>query len=74
MERYANLSGDSGVEAFEISADSIRIRFRHGETYVYNARAPGSREVEHMKKLARAGKGLSSYIARVVKTRFDSKL
>lgn len=74
MEPYANLSGDSGVEAFEISADSIRVRFRHGETYVYNARAPGPHEVEHMKKLARAGKGLSTYIATVIRTGFDSKL
>jgi predicted kinase len=74
MERYANLSGESGVEAFEILTDSIHIRFRSGETYVYSARTPGPRALKRMKALARAGRGLSTYIAREVKDRYESKL
>lgn len=74
MRRYGNSSGKSGVSAYEIEERSVTIRFVTGETYVYTYRKPGKSAVEQMKKLAAAGKGLSTFISQEVKNRFDRKL
>ena len=46
MQPYANLSGDSGVSAFEIGPTFIRIRFVDGATYIYGPGRPGTAKVE----------------------------
>jgi hypothetical protein len=74
MERYKNLSGDSVVVAYEIGSDSITIQFRDGSVYLYNYQSAGSSNVEHMKALAISGQGLNSFINRVVKKKYASKL
>ncbi len=63
METYRNLSGDSGVVAFETGDDFIAVRFRSGDIYWYTNASVGARHIAAMKKLARAGKGLSTYIS-----------
>ncbi|HHH0073582.1 TPA: hypothetical protein ACPZMC_002682 [Yersinia enterocolitica] len=73
MGRYANLGGDSGVVAFEITADSITVEFRDGWKYVYDNTNPGAAVVTQMKTLAQSGRGLNSYISRVVKKNFARK-
>lgn len=73
MESYPNLSGNSGVEAFEIHDDSIVVRFSGGPTYVYDYVRPGRLHVEHMKRLARDGRGLSTYISQHVRGAFARK-
>lgn len=73
MERYKNLSGQSGVVAYEIGSDSIKVQFKDGHVYLYNYASTGSQNVEHMKSLAIAGSGLNSFISRVVKKNFASK-
>jgi hypothetical protein len=74
MERYQNLGGDSGVVSFEIGDTSITVQFRDGATYLYTYDSTGRDDIEHMKRLARAGTGLNSFISRVVRKRFASKL
>ncbi|SAL63724.1 hypothetical protein AWB71_03666 [Caballeronia peredens] len=64
MQPYRNLAGNSGVEAFDILTEGIRVRFVSGGTYLYDYRESGREHVEHMKRLARAGRGLSTYISR----------
>jgi len=65
MQRYANLSGDSGVAAYGIAPDAILVRFRDGDrVYRYSHRSAGREAVEEMKRLARAGHGLSTFISR----------
>jgi hypothetical protein len=64
MQHYKNLAGNSGVAAFEILSEAIRVRFAKGGTYLYDYGTPGPEHVEEMKKLARAGRGLCTYIAR----------
>lgn len=72
MEKYKNRSGDSGVYAYTIGADYIIVQFRTSATpYTYSYARAGARHVEAMKKLARAGKGLSSYITRHVRDAYD---
>jgi hypothetical protein len=68
MERYANLSGNSGVRAYEMNDDSIVIEFvgRAGEAerfYRYSHASAGIGSVCEMKRLAKAGRGLSAYVA-----------
>ncbi|WP_305805011.1 hypothetical protein [Stenotrophomonas sp. YIM B06876] len=65
MKRYANRAGDSGVEAYRITATSIFVKFRNREqAYEYSSLGrAGTRKVACMKQLAAAGKGLSTYIS-----------
>lgn len=74
MERYGNLSGDSGVVAYEIGEDAIAVEFREGHVYLYTTASAGAANVAEMQRLARAGRGLSSYIARVVRNGYARKL
>ena len=71
MKRYANISRNSGVLAYEIDSDSIEIKFIDGRVYRYSYNIPGKRYVEQMKILAKKGKGLSGYISKYVKDRYD---
>ena len=74
MHRYRNLSGNSGVEAFELVRDGIVVRFRGGATYLYDYAVPGRAAVERMKRLADEGRGLSTYITRFVGDKYAAKI
>ena len=74
MERYKNLSGKSGVRAYQIREHSIVIEFKGNGKYLYTYDRPGREHVEEMKKLAVEGFGLSTYISRNVKNRYLRKL
>ena len=74
MKPYKNLSGNSGVAAYEIGEDFIKVKFRDGDVYLYNYSVTGMDNVERMKKLAAEGKGLSTFISRHVKDDYASKL
>jgi len=73
MEIYGNLGGDSGVVAYEFDSASIRVKFRDGWIYTYDYESTGQINVERMKTLASAGRGLNSFISRVVRKNFASK-
>jgi hypothetical protein len=74
MERYQNLGGDSGIVAYEIGDDFIKVQFHDGPVYLYTYESTGQAAIEHMKELARAGHGLNSYISRVVRKQYAAKL
>lgn len=74
MERYGNLSGDSGVVAYEIGRGSITVEFREGHAYLYTNASAGANNVAEMQRLARTGRGLSGFIARVVQNGYARKL
>lgn len=73
MTPYANLSGDSGVRAYTIAATAIEVQFADGRVYVYNYTVPGRAKVETMKRLARAGRGLSTYISQHVRGAYAAR-
>ncbi|CAD6521961.1 hypothetical protein ACFQ3P_09845 [Paraburkholderia sabiae] len=73
MKRYRNLSGSSGVVAYETADDGIVVKFLTGDMYLYDYARPGRKEVEEMKRLAVAGRGLATYISKVVKDRYARK-
>jgi hypothetical protein len=71
---YAGKSGNAGVEAYEIRADAIVLRFKDGATYLYDETRPGRRHVEAMKRLARVGRGLTTYVNRHVRENYAARL
>ena len=70
MKKYKNLSGKSGVTAYEAGADFIKVKFTDGSVYLYTYSSAGKEIIEKMKKLAVEGKGLSTYISQKVKDKF----
>ncbi len=66
MQRYQRLSGDSGVLAYTVRADAIDVKFVDGKVYTYTYASTGRERVEQMKRLARAGQGLATYISQHV--------
>ena len=73
MERYKNLGGDSGVVAYEIGPDFIRVQFANGSVYLYTYGSAGSNNIERMKQLARLGQGLNSFIMTTVRKAYARK-
>ncbi|MEL1243377.1 hypothetical protein AAEO56_03815 [Flavobacterium sp. DGU11] len=73
MKQYKNLEGHSGVTGYEIHDHSIRIEFNNDTVYEYTYASAGKRIIERMKKLAAAGKGLSTYISQTVREKFETK-
>lgn len=73
MERYRNIGGDSGVYAFEIGSDYIKVQFSDGAIYLYNYSSTGSYKIEQMKNLARSGNGLNSFINTIVRKNYALK-
>jgi len=74
MKRYRNLEGHSGVVAYEIGDRAIKVRFRDGDTYLYNDAATGAAAVASMQALALAGRGLSTFISKYVRDKYAAKL
>jgi hypothetical protein len=74
MERYANRGGGSNVLAYEIEPSSIKVQFGDGSIYLYTSQSAGAANLEQMKQLANAGQGLNSFIGRVVRKGYASKL
>ncbi|HET8804081.1 MAG TPA: hypothetical protein VFM72_05845 [Aequorivita sp.] len=72
MERYRNTGGNSGVYAYEIGPDYIKVQFSGtSRTYTYSYRKAGRGHVDEMKSLAISGSGLNGYINRYVKFLYD---
>lgn len=74
MEPYENLDGHSGVTAYKTTPDSITVEFSNNAQYLYTYASTGKRTVEHMKALARSGRGLSTYISQSVREKFEKQL
>lgn len=74
MKRYRNLSGESGVVAYDSHAHSIVVEFQDGTRYEYTEQSAGNDTIEAMKKLASLGQGLNTFISRFVRDRYARKL
>lgn len=62
MEKYRDISGNSGISAYEFGDEFITVRFTKGGMYLYNYSITGSNHVKKMIKLAKMGNGLNRYI------------
>lgn len=63
LQKYANRSGNSGVLAYRILDDAIDVQFIGGTIYRYSKASAGMRHLAALKRLARAGAGLATYIS-----------
>ncbi|WP_424492957.1 hypothetical protein [Salinimicrobium sp. GXAS 041] len=70
MQKYRNYSGNSGVSGFEFQEEAILVEFNQQDIYKYTFSSAGEKHVLEMKRLAIAGKGLSTYISRNVKKKY----
>ena len=70
MEPYKNLSGNSGVESFEIGPDFVRVQFHDEPPYLCTDQSVGHENVERMKHLDRSGTGLSTFISQHPEVRY----
>lgn len=75
MTPYKNLQGDSGIESYEMTDDSLTVKFKSGQFrhYLYTNKKPGPAALERMKQLAIQGKGLNGYILTIIKDRFSDR-
>ncbi|USQ13973.1 hypothetical protein J2N86_01075 [Legionella lytica] len=74
MEAYQNKSGISGVVAYEIGGDFIKVKFqKNNGVYLYNYQSPGALHVEAMKERAMDGIGLATYINEHIRKNYFSK-
>lgn len=64
MKPYARLSPDAGITKYDPGPDYIRVQFKTPTVYTYTIRSAGADAIAEMKRLADAGKGLSTYIAK----------
>jgi hypothetical protein len=72
--RYRNFGGNSSVVKYSLGSDNIVVEFKDGARYLYTYSSTTPRLVEHMKLLARKGRGLNSFISRTIKKRYARKL
>lgn len=73
MQKYRNLSGDSGVLQFSLMPDGIVVEFQDGQKYYYSNGSAGVSNVSEMKRLAVKGSGLNSFINKYVRKKYERK-
>ena len=74
MPAYRNFGLDSGVVAYDLGVDWIKVTFKDGSAYLYNYAVTGRHNVEQMKRLAETGQGLNAFINRTVRKRYAKEL
>ncbi len=74
LQRYVNLDVDSGVVAYAAGPRGIAIEFANGSFYIHDLDRPGRKAVVKMKRLARAGRGLSTSISQRVRDNYATRL
>ena len=73
MTPYGGHAKKHGVIAYEIKSDAIDVEFTSGWVYHFSYAKPGALRVERMKQLAESGYGLSTFISKYVKNRYESR-
>ena len=73
MTKYKNLSGESGIIAYEIGSDFIRLQFEDKEIYLYTEDSTGAEHIAKMKELAEKGRGLNTYVNQHVRGKYEKK-
>lgn len=66
MQKYKDKDNDSGIVAYEIGDDYIRVEYESGDIFTYNYEKAGKQRVEKMKELAKKGEGLNAYIYKYI--------
>lgn len=73
MEKYRDLSENSGVTGYEILEEGIVLQFGSEKFYLYDYQMPGKDHVENMKVLVERGEELTTYINQYVRENYRRK-
>ena len=73
MQKYLDINKNSGVTAYELGKDFIRVEFNDKTTYLYTEESTGKEAIKQMKNLAQRGYGLATYINQHVRSQFAKK-
>ncbi|EHQ29269.1 hypothetical protein Mucpa_5194 [Mucilaginibacter paludis DSM 18603] len=73
MQRYKS-TVNSGVLAYEIGEDRIKVKFLDGTVYLYTYQSAGEENIEQMKALAEKGRGLTTFINQSVSDQYAIKV
>lgn len=73
MRQYGGQPKRHGVVGYDFGPDSIDVEMTSGWVYRFSYDKPGPVRVEQMKALAESGRGLSTFINRHVRNRFESR-
>jgi macrodomain Ter protein organizer (MatP/YcbG family) len=74
MHPYKSLNHYTGVIAYQNGLNHIAVQFKDGTVYLYTNKSAGQDSINQMKKLAKAGVGLTTYINQHVKDRYEAKI
>jgi hypothetical protein len=74
VERYRNLSGDSGVVQYQLGEGTILVQFSDGSLYEYTNESAGGNAIAAMHRLAVAGRGLGGFISTTVRKKYSRKI
>jgi len=70
MILYKNVHGNSGVKSYYLGDDYILIEFNDAY-YLYSFDSAGYEAVVEMKRKAKKGKGLSGFISKHIRERYE---
>lgn len=73
MTPYGGAAKRRGVRAYHIKDHAIDVEFTSGWVYHFSYSKPGPLRVERMKELAESGHGLSTFISKYAKNRYESR-
>jgi hypothetical protein len=72
---YKSRNPNAGILNYEILRDAIVLEFTDRKfRYIYNSKKPGIAQVGQMTRLARSGKGLTTYVNQYVREKYAAKL
>ena len=74
MMRPYKSTVNSGVLAYDIGEDRIKIKFLDGTIYLYTYDSAGPENIEQMKTLAENGRGLTTFINQSVREQYAIKV
>lgn len=70
---YANVGGNSSVRGYDHGEDWLVVMFSDGSRYLYTLKSTSRESLDYMRQLAHSGKGLNSYLTRLVGTNYAGK-
>ena len=70
MILYKNKHGKSGVKSYSLGDDYILVEF-NGAYYLYSFESAGYEAIAEMKRKAKNGQGLSGFISKYVRERYE---
>ncbi|ABY63278.1 virion structural protein [Pseudomonas phage 201phi2-1] len=70
---YANIGGNSSIRGYDHGEDWLVVMFSDGSRYLYTLKSTEREQLDYMRRLAMAGKGLNSYITRIVQANYAGR-